>query len=89
MTEVELALLRSLAETDMMTFVPEGSSAGALAKFEVTLASLRKMQKAGWIELKVLPENKQRVANRRRQKHRGAAARCTVAGREALRLLEE
>lgn len=69
--------------------MPEGTSAAALAEFEATLASLREMQKAGWIELKVLPENKRRVANRRRQKYHGAAARCTVAGWEALRLLGE
>jgi hypothetical protein len=86
-TEAEVALLRSLAEVDVVTFKPEGTTRAAVARFEATLASLKEMQKAGWVELEVAEDEKQ---------HRGrplrklaAAARCTEAGREALRLLGE
>jgi hypothetical protein len=88
-TPAELSLLKSLAETDVITFTPEDNTAAAVTRFEATLESLREMQKAGWTELRVLPQDKPRVGNRRRPKYRGAAARCTVAGREALRLLGE
>ncbi len=84
MTEAELALLRSLAEVDVVTFMPEGASRAAVARFEATLASLKEMQKAGWIELEVAAAPRTR---QRGQTRRGAAARCTEAGREALRLL--
>jgi hypothetical protein len=87
-TEAEVALLRSLAETDVVTFMPEGYTAAALARFDATLESLREMQKAGWVKLEVADDRK-RVRGRHRQKVKGAAARCTEAGREALRLLGE
>jgi hypothetical protein len=87
-TEAELTLLRSLAETDVVTFMPEDNTAAALARFEATVESLREMQKAGWVELEVA-EDKKRRRGRHRQTMRGAAARCTEAGREALRLLGE
>jgi hypothetical protein len=60
----------------------------ALARFEATLESLREMQKAGWLELEV-SEDKKRLRGRHRQTIRGAAARCTEQGKEALRLLGE
>ncbi len=85
MTEAEITLLRSLAEVDVVTFMPEGTTRAAVARFEATLASLKEMQKAGWVELEIADEKKRQ----RGQPRRGAAARCTEAGREALRLLGE
>jgi hypothetical protein len=87
-TPAEITILRSLAEVDVVTFMPDGHTAAALARFEATLESLREMQKAGWVELE-LAEDRKRVRGRHRQKVKGAAARCTEAGREALRLLGE
>jgi hypothetical protein len=85
-TAAEITLLRSLAETDVVTFMPESSTAAAVARFDATLASLRGLQKAGWVELEVAEEQKRR-RGRHRQTKLGAAARCTEAGREALRLM--
>jgi hypothetical protein len=87
-TASEIALLRSLAEADVVTFMPEDNTAAALARFEATLRSLGDLQKAGWVELEVAEEQKRR-RGRHRQTKRGAAARCTEQGREALRLLGE
>ena len=53
MTPAEITILRSLAEVDVVTFMPDGHTAAALARFEATLESLREMQKAGWVELEV------------------------------------
>jgi hypothetical protein len=88
MTDAEISLLRSLAEADVVTFMPEGNTAAAVARFEATLASLRDLQKAGWVELEVAEEQKRR-RGRHQETKRGAAARCTEQGREALRLLGE
>jgi hypothetical protein len=88
MTPAEITILRSLAQADVVTFMPEGTTAAALAWFETTLESLREMQKAGWVQLEVA-EDKKRRRGRHRQTIRGAAARCTEQGREALRLLGE
>ncbi|MFL5496404.1 MAG: hypothetical protein ACJ8DC_18615 [Gemmatimonadales bacterium] len=88
MTPAEITILRSLAEVDVVTFMPEGHTPAALARFEATLESLREMQKAGWVELE-LAEDRKRVRGRHRQQVKGAAARCTAAGREAVRLLGE
>jgi hypothetical protein len=85
MTEAEITLLRSLAETDVVTFMPEDNTAAAVARFKATLESLRDLQKAGWVELEVA-EDLERRRGRHRETKRGAAARCTEAGREALRL---
>jgi hypothetical protein len=87
-TEAEVALLRSLAETDVVTFMPEDNTAAAVARFTATVESLKEMQKAGWVELEVAADKKRR-RGRHQQTIRGAAARCTEAGREALRLLGE
>jgi hypothetical protein len=87
-TPAEIVLLRSLAETDVVTFMPEDTTTAAVARFKITVESLREMQKAGWVELEVA-EDKQRRRGRHSQKIQGAAARCTEAGREALRLLGE
>jgi hypothetical protein len=84
-TAAEIALLKSLAQVDVVTFMPEGVSAAAVARFEDTLASLKEMQKAGWVELEIADAK----TRHRGQTRRGAAARCTDAGREALRLLGE
>jgi hypothetical protein len=64
-------------------YAPRGT-----ARFEATVESLREMQKAGWVELEVADDRK-RVRGRHRQKVKGAAARYTDAGRQALRLLGE
>ncbi len=64
--------------------MPKGTTRAAVARFEATLASLKEMQKAGWVELQIADEKKLQ-----RQTEREAAARCTEAGREALRLLGE
>jgi hypothetical protein len=88
-TEAQITLLRSLAEADVVTFIPEGNTAAAaLARFEATLANLRDPQKAGWVELEVA-EDLERRRGRHRQTERGAAARCTDQSREALRMLGE
>jgi hypothetical protein len=88
MTDAEISLLRSLAEADVVTFMPEGNTAAAVARFEATLASLRDLQKAGWVELEVAEEQKRR-RGRHQETKRGATARCTEQGREALRLMGE
>jgi hypothetical protein len=85
-TAAEIALLRSLAETEVVTFMPEDDTAAALARFTATLENLRDLQKAGLVELEVAEEQKRR-RGRHRQTMRGASARCSEAGREALRLL--
>ena len=87
MTEAELTLLRSLAETDVVTFMPEDNTAAALARFEATVASLRDMEKAGWIELEVAQDEKRKRGHPRRK--RTAAARCTAQVRESLRMRDE
>jgi hypothetical protein len=87
-TAAEVALLQSLAQADVVTFMPEDTTAAAVARFEATVESLREMQMAGWVELEVA-EDKKRRRGRHRQTLRGAASRCTEAGREALRLLGE
>ena len=84
LTPAEITILRSLAEADVVIFMPEGHTAAALGRFETTLESLREIQKAGWVELEVADDRK-RVRGRHRQKVKGAAARCTAAGRGALR----
>jgi hypothetical protein len=88
MTPAELTLLKSLARADVVTFMREDNTAAARARYEATIESLREMQKAGWIELEV-NEEPRRAGGRHRQTKRAAAARCTEAGREALRLLGE
>jgi hypothetical protein len=88
MTEAELTSLRSLAAADVVTFMPEDNTAGARARYEATVACLTEMQKAGWVALEVADDRK-RVRGGHRQKAKGAAARCTEAGREALRQLGE
>jgi hypothetical protein len=50
-TKAEISLVRSLAETDVVTFMPEDNTAAARARCEATIESLREMRKAGWIEL--------------------------------------
>jgi hypothetical protein len=57
-TPAEIALLRSLSETDVVTFMPEDTTAAALTRFQATVESLREMQKAGWVELEVAEDKK-------------------------------
>jgi hypothetical protein len=87
LTPAEIALLRSLCETDVVTLMLDDKTVAARARYEATLESLREMQKAGWVELEV------NQATRCRRGRSGvkpaAAARCTETGREALRLLGE
>jgi hypothetical protein len=52
-TPAEITILRSLAEAEVVTFMAEGHTAAALARFEDILESLREIQKAGWFELEV------------------------------------
>jgi hypothetical protein len=86
-TPAEVALLKSLCQGDVVSFMPEGNTAAARAKYEATIESLREMKKAGWIELEV---NKPTGRRGGRSGVKGAAAaRCTEAGRNALRLLGE
>jgi len=85
-TAAEIALLRSLAQADVVTFMPEGQTAAALARYEATLERLREMQKAGWIELEVAEEKKRR-RGRHRPEHAGRGGTVHGAGQEALRLL--
>jgi hypothetical protein len=86
-TKTEVTLLRSLAQAEVVTFMPGANTAGALARFETTVASLRDLQKAGWAELEVAEDKKRKRGHPQRK--RAAAARCTEAGREALWLLGE
>jgi hypothetical protein len=83
MTETEIALLKALAGAELVTFMPEDTTAAALTRFKATVESLREMQKAGWVELEVAAERKRRSGGQQ-QILRGAAARCTEAGRAAL-----
>jgi hypothetical protein len=80
-TEGELTLLRSLAETDVVSFMPEDNTAAALARFDATVASLRlrDMEKAGWIELGVAQDEKRKRGHPQRK--RTAAVRCTAGRR--------
>jgi hypothetical protein len=87
-TDAQITLLRSLADTDVVTLMPEDNTATALARFEATLARLRDLLKAGWVELEVAEEQKRR-RGRHRQTKRAVAARCTEQGRDTLRVLGE
>jgi hypothetical protein len=68
--------------------MPEGNTAAAVACFDATLERLRERQKVGWVERAIAEEQKRRRGCHQ-QTIRGAAARCTEQGREALRLLDE
>jgi hypothetical protein len=87
LTEQELRLLRELCRSDHMGYIPQGSSTTALREFDDLVLALYGMQKMGWIELEV--EKGGKPAKGYKQKYRGAAARCTKHGREALRILGE
>ena len=62
MTEAEIALLKSLAAADVVSFMPEHNTAAARARYEATIDSLREPQKAGWVDLE---------ANVEPRRHRG------------------
>jgi hypothetical protein len=83
MTDEEISLLRSLREVELLTFLPEGTTTAALRRFDDVVATLRRMQKAGWIELELAPVQRVR-AGRDREKYRAATARCTDEGKRAL-----
>jgi hypothetical protein len=84
-TEQEITLLRAVCRSDHMAYIPEGSSITALREFDLLVAVLYRMKKAGWIELVV--ETAGKPVKGYKQKYRAVAARCTRHGREALRLL--
>jgi hypothetical protein len=97
MTDAEISLLRSLAEADVVTFMPEDNTAAALARFKATVESLTEMQKAGWIELEVTQAEKRNrghphLLRRPRRGARGRAGRrcgcwaTPVGGRGAFRI---
>jgi hypothetical protein len=86
-TAEEVRLLKALAQADVVTFMPEDNTAAALARFKVTVDSLKDMQKAGWVEVEVTEAEKRHRGHPQRK--RTAAARCADAGREVLRLLGE
>jgi hypothetical protein len=81
-TPAEIALLRSLCETDVVTFMPESNTAAARAKYEATLESLRDTQQAGWVELEVNKATQRQRGRsgvkprRRRGARRPAGMRC-------------
>jgi sugar phosphate isomerase/epimerase len=83
-TNEEIELLRSLCQVEVLTFAPEGTTPAALERFDQILAMLRRMERAGWVNLEV---TRGAGGSRRRyqRKPRIAAARCTERGREALR----
>lgn len=87
MTEEEIALLRSLCQMETLTLLPEGTSAAALRRFDETVTALRRLQKAGWIELELAADRRKRSGRASPGKYRGAAARCTEEGRRALETL--
>ena len=81
----ELEILKGLRGTAFQSFFPTGRSIAQAEAFDALVESLEGMRQSGWIELEVSPSGVQ-VGNYRR-KYRAAVARCTDAGREALRLL--
>jgi hypothetical protein len=87
MTPQELELLKSISERDFETFLPAGRTAADAKAFDDLVAVLQGMQRLNWIALEVV-EQPARLGKYDRQ-YVGAAARCTEAGREVLRLLGE
>ena len=87
LTDEEVALLRSLCDVEVVTFAPEGTTPRALQRFDEVVATLRRMERLGWVELEVNIEMSG-SRSRYRRKARSAAARCTEKGREALRVLK-
>jgi hypothetical protein len=86
-TEKEIALLHAICETDHKVYTPESRTLGTLQAFDELVAALQQMQKAGWIELEVRKSGG--VIRGYRRKYKGAAARCTKQGQEALTMLGE
>ena len=85
--EQEITLLRLLCRSDLMAYLPQGSSTTALREFDALVASPRQMKNAAWIELQVEKSGK-RIGGYW-QKYTAAVARCTRHGRQALRTLRE
>jgi hypothetical protein len=78
-TPAEVALLKSLCQGDVVTFMPEDNTAAARAKYDATIESLREMKKASWIELRGSSDQIQ-VALSFRLLERLAALRRQLAG---------
>jgi hypothetical protein len=87
-TPKELALLRALSCEEVRTFLPMDTSPERLQEFDELVEALGTLERCGWIELKVMKRARGRTG-RHQPKYAGAAARCTEAGKEALRLLGE
>ena len=87
MTREDIAVLRAICQSDYKAYLPQGSSITALREFDVLVAALYSMKKAGWIELEV--EKAGKLIRGYPRRYKAAAARSTPHGREALRLLGE
>jgi hypothetical protein len=85
-TDEEVYFLRALCRTDQQSLLPQGTSVEQLRQFDELVESLKRMQKAGWIELEVAEGGTRKVKGYRRR-YRAAAARCTEEGKRALDLL--
>jgi hypothetical protein len=86
-TREELEILKGIRGTAFQSFFPTGRSIAAAETFDKLVDSLELMQRSGWVELEVSPSGV--LVGGYKRKYRAAVARCTEAGREALRLLGE
>jgi hypothetical protein len=82
-TPEEMEILKVLSGTAFQAFFPTGRSIAAAETFDALVESLLRMQQSRWIELEVEASNA-RVGYYQR-KYKAAVARCTDAGREALK----
>jgi hypothetical protein len=82
-TPEEMEILKLLRGTAFQAFFPTGRSIAAAETFDSLVESLLRMQRSRWIELELEPSNAQVGYYQRRYK--AAVARCTDAGREALK----
>jgi hypothetical protein len=87
MTPEEIQLLRTLAASDVETFLPAGRNAAQAEAFDVLVEQLQRMERLGWLELKAA-ERPGRIGKYQRR-YVAAVARCTDHGRQVLALLGE
>ncbi len=86
--EEELVILRMLAATDQCAYQPWEAVPEAWKAFDELVDTLRRMQRARWIELEAV-RFEQAQDRRYRRKWSSAIARITSHGRHALGLLGE
>jgi hypothetical protein len=88
MTPQELEILKAISCKDVETFLPAGATAAQAKVFDALVEVLPAMRRLGWLEVEVA-ERATSQPGRLRGKYIAAAARCTEAGRRALRLIGE